>query len=287
MSTDISMDTAIPYQPADAAVRFDTARAAVLEAGAQALAYFNDLGSLAVEAKANAQDVVSVADRDVEKLLRARIADAFPDDGFLGEEFGLTEGTSRFTWVVDPIDGTSPFLHGMTSWCISVALMRGRETLLGFIYAPCAEELFTAEKGAGAFLNGRPLRIEPLRDLRNGLVGVGANLRVPPRLISGFIDRLLENGGMFIRNGSGALALADVACGRLAAYYEPHINAWDCMAGLCLIREAGGWTNDFGADDLLAGGPVIACAPQLRADLLALIDAVAMENAHLMAASDG
>lgn len=280
MSTHPVMDIAMSLSPTDAGLRFDTARKAVLEAGALALSYFNDLGSLAIEAKANAQDVVSIADREVEKLLRARIAGAFPDDGFLGEEFGLTEGTSGYTWVVDPIDGTSPFLHGMTSWCISVALMQGRETLLGLIYAPCADELFTAEKGAGAFLNGLPIRVEPLRDLRSGLLGVGANLRVPPRLISGFIDRLLESGGMFIRNGSGALALADVACGRLAGYYEPHINAWDCMAGICLIREAGGWTNDFAADDLLAGGPVIACAPQLRADLLALIDAVAMENAQ-------
>lgn len=260
-------------------VRLDIAREAVLEAGALALSYFKDLGSLTIEAKANGQDVVSIADREVEQLLRTRIAAAFPDDGFLGEEFGLTAGTSGFTWVVDPIDGTSPFLHGMPSWCVSVALMQGRETPLGLIYAPCTDELFTAQMGGGAFLNSRPIRVEQHRDMRTGLLGVGASLRVPPAVVSGLVHKLLESGGMFIRNGSGALALADVACGRLAGYYEPHINAWDCMAGLCLVREAGGWTNDFATDDLIAGGPVIACAPQLRADLLNLIDAVALENA--------
>ncbi|MDH6233463.1 myo-inositol-1(or 4)-monophosphatase [Mesorhizobium soli] len=261
-----------------AADRFEIAREATLEAGALALSYFNDLASLDIETKANGQDVVSVADREVETLLRARIAEAFPDDGFLGEEFGLTEGASGYTWVIDPIDGTSPFLHSMASWCVSVALMRGPETLLGLVYAPRVDELFSAQKGEGAFLNGRPIRVEQHRNIQTGLLGVGASLRVPPRVVSGLVHGLLERGGMFIRNGSGALALADVACARLAGYYEPHINAWDCMAGLCLVREAGGWTSEFGADDLISGGPVVACAPQLRADLLDLIDTVASEN---------
>ncbi|MCX8998280.1 inositol monophosphatase [Rhizobiaceae bacterium BDR2-2] len=254
-------------------LRFSLARDIIHDAARLALASFADLSSLDVEEKQNGQDVVSETDKAVERLIRARVAEAFPGDGVLGEEQGLDAGTSGFLWVVDPIDGTSCFVHGLDQWCISIAVMKGEETLLGVIFRPTTQDLFAARLGGGAFLNGRPMRVDTRAGIATGLLGVGANFRVPRRSVTDFIDVLLEAGGMFIRNGSGALMLAEVASGRLAGYYEPHINAWDCMAGLLMIREAGGWTAPFptAGEALLRGGPVIGCAPQVRQDLTDLV----------------
>lgn len=251
--------------------RFEIGRTVIQEAGAHALRLFRSLGDLSVEEKSGGQDVVSRADREVEAMVRRRVLAAFPDDGFLGEEDGFSHGSSGCTWVLDPVDGTSCFVHGIGSWCVSLALLHEGRTVAGLILDPNAGELFEARARGGATLNGRPIAVDRRSDLQNGLVGLGASLRVPPRAVSGFVERLLSAGGMFVRSGSGALGLAHVACGRLAGYYEPHIHSWDCLAGLCLIREAGGWTNDFAKDgDLLRGGPVMGCAPQIRPTLLAL-----------------
>ena len=264
----------MPTLPRDP--RLDIARTTAEEAAALASTYFANLAKLNIEEKLGGQDVVSEADREVEALIHRRIMEAFPDDGFLGEETGMTPGTSGYVWVVDPIDGTSCFLHGLPDWCISIALVRDDEIRLGIIHQPTTGEIFVAMRGHGAFLNGVPIRVDARSTLRTGLLALGANGRVPPRSITGFAERLLEAGGMFFRNGSGALMLAYVACGRLVGYYEPHINSWDCMAGLCLIREAGGWTNDFAAadGDLLTGDRIIAAAPGAREELLALVAAM-------------
>ncbi len=254
--------------------RFSTARSIIRDAGRLALSYFAEVHELRGERKRNGQDVVTVADRAVEDLIRGRLAFAFPGDGFLGEEGGLHEGRSGALWVVDPIDGTSAFLHGLRDWCISMALVRDGETELGLIYAPCTDETFVAARSAGAYLNGERIRVDDDSTLEDGLLGLGANSRVPAEAVSGFARALLLEGGMFVRNGSGALMLAQVACGRLVGYYEPHINAWDCLAGLCLVGEAGGWTADFPrGTGILDGGPVIAAAPQVREDLLRLVEA--------------
>lgn len=253
--------------------RFANASKIIRRAGELASDYFSELSTIVVETKANGQDVVSLADREVEKLIRNLISDAYPEDGFLGEEFGLDDGSSGFTWVVDPIDGTSCFVHGQRNWCVAMALVFERQTAAGLVFDPNADELFSAIAGKGAHLNGEALSVDLSTDLQHGLTSVGANGRVPPKVISSFIHELLEAGGMFVRSGSGALSLAHVACGRLAAYYEPHMNAWDCIAAQCIIREAGGWANDFISEgSLSAGGPVIGCAPQLRAPILSLIE---------------
>jgi len=251
--------------------RFDAARAIILEAGGLARRRFAEIDSLTVETKLNGQDVATSADREVEALIRARVAAAFPGDGVLGEEEGLFAGDGGPVWVVDPIDGTSPFLHGLSSWCVSIAVHADGGTAFGFIYDPSADELFAARAGGGATLNGRPIAVDRAYDLTTGLTGLGANHRVAPAAVTDFAARLLAAGGMFVRNGSGALMLAQVACGRLVAYYEPHINLWDCAAGLCLVREAGGWTTDFPEDPATAvGGPLMAGAPQIRGPLDAL-----------------
>ncbi|ALN75188.1 inositol monophosphatase [Aureimonas sp. AU20] len=269
-----SAPTPLPLDPEDAiARRHALAEAIAQESGRIASAYFRDPARLTIDTKLNGQDVVSIADKEVETLLRRRIADAFPDDAVLGEEYGLQAGTSGFTWVMDPIDGTSPFVFGIPAWCVSIAVMAEERIVAGVIFAPETAELFSARRGGGATLNGRPMRVAQDSSLQSGVLGLGANHRVPSAVISRFVGKLLDEGGMFIRNGSGALSLAYVAAGRLAAYWEPHMNAWDCFAGFLLIEEAGGWIVDPATwADLSSGGVVLAGSPRTRADLLRLAD---------------
>lgn len=252
--------------------RFLLAQAIAQEAGAIALGYFNNRETLVIETKRDPQDVVSIADREVENLIRARVAAAHADDGFLGEEYGLIEGTSGYTWVVDPIDGTSPFVNGMPNWCVSIAVIHGGEPVIGVIFAPPHNELYVAARGKGATLNGKLLTIDPSRNIRNAVTGLGANSKVTPAFAGRMVETLLDAGGNFIRNGSGALMLAYVAAGRLVGYYEPLMHAWDCMAGFCLVQEAGGWSYPFptDGDNLLEPAPVLAAAPGAIDDLRAI-----------------
>jgi myo-inositol-1(or 4)-monophosphatase len=252
--------------------RFDLAHAVIRAAGELAARYFADLTQLRLETKVGAQDVVSQADREVEALIRTRLLQAFPEDGFLGEEQGLHPGRNGYLWVVDPIDGTSLFVAGLNDWCISIALMRDGVPELGLVLQPTSAELFTAKAGQGAYLNGARISVNHAAQIASGLTGMGANFRIPLAGITGFLAALMQAGGMFIRTGSGALMLTHVACGRLCAYYEGHINAWDCMAALCILREAGGWYCDFpGPEGLLSGGKILAAPPHLRGALEDLV----------------
>jgi DNA-binding LacI/PurR family transcriptional regulator/fructose-1,6-bisphosphatase/inositol monophosphatase family enzyme len=265
-------DVTDPAQRSGREERLRLAEALIGEAGALAMRHFQDVATLEVFAKQNAQDVVSAADREVERLIWSRIHAAFPEDGMIGEEFGRRDGHSGWDWVVDPIDGTSCFVHGLRSWCVSIAVRHDGVTELGFIFDPDSDELFAAIRSGGAMLNGRPITVDGRSGLDAGLIGLGVNHRVPNAATAGVVLRLLDAGGIFVRSGSGALMLAHVACGRLIGYYEAHMNVWDCLAGLLIITEAGGWAADFpGHDQLLAGGPVIAAAPQVRADLLRVV----------------
>jgi myo-inositol-1(or 4)-monophosphatase len=258
----------------DADPRFAVARAATLDAGATALEYFRNVNSLKIEQKANEQDLVSIADRTVEKHFRERIFREFPDDGILGEEEGLQNGTSGTVWVVDPIDGTNPFLRGMREWAVSVAALTNGVLQFGLVYVPANDELYYAVKGNGAFLNEEPIHVDTRRTLKSATIGVGMNPHVPPGALPHFLGMLTAEGAQFFRCGSAAVTLSYVACGRLLGYYETIINSWDCMAGLCLIREAGGWTAGFGADDPPeVPMPIAAGAPQIRDDLLRIIKA--------------
>ncbi|ASY66100.1 Inositol-1-monophosphatase (plasmid) [Sinorhizobium sojae CCBAU 05684] len=249
--------------------RFALAKAIVQEAGAMALDYFNRRESLVIETKRDLQDVVSIADRNVEMLIRERVETMFAEDGFLGEEFGHTTGTSGYTWVVDPIDGTAPFVNGMPNWCVSIAVLHENVPVIGVIGAPCHGELYAAAVGEGAKLNGKMLSLDPSRTIQNAVTGIGANSYVAPEIVADIVSRLLQAGGNFVRNGSGALMLAYVAAGRLVGYYEPYMHAWDCLAGYCLVKEAGGWYHPFPTEDenLTRGAPVIASGPGARSDL--------------------
>ncbi len=255
--------------------RFTLARTLAEEAGDMALDYFRRRSELEIEAKRGMQDVVSIADRNVETFIRQRLEEAFPEDGILGEEHGLQQGISGFTWAVDPIDGTNAFVNGLPYWCVSIALLEKGEPVIGVIRLPCDGETFAALDGAGATLNGEPLHLDPARTLQTGLTGIGANNKVPPAMIGNLIAGLLEAGGNYVRTGSAAQMLAFVAAGRVTGFFEPELNAWDCLAGYCLVKEAGGFCRPFPAegDALLKPAPVLAAGPGAFGELSELTEA--------------
>lgn len=244
------------------------------EAAKLALDFFYRRSELITESKASPQDVVSRADREVEELIRRRIKERFPDDALLGEEHGLAPGTSSFTWVIDPIDGTSPFLAGLPHWCVAIAIVQDGETVAAVTHVPLANEVFSSRKDTGTWLNGCKQALNDRLTIQNSMTGLGANHRSSSRHVADVIKGVLETGGAFYRNGSGAIMLASVSAGRLGAYYEPYMNSWDCLGGLLMIREAGGKAMPFGsAGNVLEGGPVLASAPSVWAELTGIVSA--------------
>jgi len=245
-------------------------------AGEAGMAHFRAIDELAIEKKGH-QDLVSNADREVEQLVRRAIAQAFPDDGVIGEEYAPESGTSGLTWVIDPIDGTANFVRGIPAWTVVLACASQDDTLVGVIHDPNADETYSALRGQGALLNGRPMQVAKTEGLGDGSVGVGYNNRVETKLVVRLVDSLVKEGGIFYRNASGALMLAYVAAGRLIGYSEPHMNAWDCIAGMLMIEEAGGRAFPVATATMLKdGGPVIAAAPPVY-DRLLEISAEAFE----------
>ena len=210
------------------------------------------------------QDFVSEADLSVERELKNIINSLFPNDGFLGEESGLTVGASDAgVWVIDPIDGTTNFLQGMDYWCISVAYVVKGKIQIGFVYAPDRDEFFFAARGRGAYLNDVPLMINEPKE-GQAIIGVGRANRSPFNEYLDLLITLDANNIEHRRFGAGALMLAHVSSGLVHGYYESHLNSWDALAGLLLIEEAGGKISAFLEDDgLLTGNPVWAASPQL------------------------
>ncbi len=245
----------------DVGIRLEAALRFAREAGELGLRLFRNAASLQVTSK-GVQNVVSNGDKEIEALLRARFAEAFPEDAFFGEETGRGGNgeAARGIWVVDPVDGTDNFVRGMPGWTISIALVVGREVEIGILYEPVFGEMYVARRGHGATLNGVRLAPPRVTSLRDGLVGVGYSLRRPPARTVEVFRRLLEEQGMYQRGGSGALMIAYVAAGRYIGFFEAHINAWDCLAGVLLVHESGGWTNDFLAGNGLFEGNVLVCA---------------------------
>lgn len=230
------------------------ARDLIEEAAALAFGYFQRLDTLTITAKGH-QDMASEADLKTEILIRDRLKQRFPGDGFLGEETGRgTLAQTPCIWVVDPIDGTQPFISGMAGWCVSIALVVDGVLEAGFVSAPARGESFIGRRGGEALLNGRPIRVREAATLSDGIIAIGYSPRVKPALFLPVFNRLIEDGAMFFREGSGALALCYVACGRLIGYVEIHINSWDCLGAIAVIEAAGGRVSDFLANDGLWKG---------------------------------
>ncbi|MBB2155978.1 inositol monophosphatase [Gluconacetobacter diazotrophicus] len=251
--------------------RFEAARSIVRDAADLAMSMRPPSGGPTAKLK-SAQDWLTEADGAVEALISARIGTLFPEDGFQGEEEGRTR-TGRLRWVVDPIDGTSNYARGRNRWCVSLGLLDGDQPVAGIIQAPALGETYTAVRGHGAFLNGRPIRASAVTDTRSAMVEMGWSSRVPDGVFAEKAATILRLGAMPRSSGSGALALADVACGRLDGYLEIVINLWDVAAALVLLEEAGARVSPFLRDGGLEGGiTLLAAAPGIAADL-----AVALE----------
>ena len=222
------------------------------EAGARLREFFAQ--GVATEYKGDV-DVVTVADRTVEKLIRTRLGEAFPDHGIYGEE-GTRERMEReFRWYVDPLDGTTNFAHGFPQFCVSLGLeQRGAGVkpdedgtiLAAVIYDPMRDELYQAERGRGATVNGKPMRVSKTPDLAEALVATGfpSRKRHQSPNIHFYHEFTLRSHGVR-RAGSAALDLAYVAAGRLEAFWEFNLNPWDTAAGILLVTEAGGRVSDF------------------------------------------
>ena len=267
-------------------IRYEDALSARLEAG---IAMVREAGQLARQAFATMtpeqigykgpQDFLTATDLAVERLLRESIIRQFPDDALLGEEQGGSIGDD--TWVVDPIDGTANFACGIPHFCVVVAFVSQQQTRFGIIYDPIHDELFVARQGLGATLNGIPLRVASTADFSVANLELGWNARRPTSLYLQTLSELLALGSNVRRSACGALALAYVACGRTDGYIELHMNPWDCLAGLLLVREAGGVTTDLTEKaDWPLGGAVLAAVP-VFAEMMAAAAGLNLEQPEL------
>jgi len=254
--------------------RLHAAQAVAREASALARRHLADPASLDVRHK-GAQDLLTAADRAVERLIVSTLHAAFPNDAFLGEEGGRVAGSASDApcWVIDPIDGTANFARGLPTWCVSIALVAAGRTELGVIHDASADLMYAATRGGGAWRNGERLAVSPTTDIARASVDTGYASRTPAAAFGEMVTRLLQQGVIVTQCGSAALGLARVADGRLDGYVEGHLYAWDALAGLLLIEEAGGRVNAFlHGGGLTQGNPVIAATPALYA---ALADALA------------
>ena len=216
-------------------------------------------------------DVVTAMDREVERFIRSAIAVQYPDDAIIGEEEGGA-GEGKRVWLIDPIDGTANYARGIPHYCVSIGYLEEGVPTVGVIYDPSHDWVYAGARGEGATCNGAPLAVSAQADLGAATVECGWSTRRSTADYIALVSRVMEAGCAMRRVGSGALGLADVAAGRSEAYCELHINAWDCAAGILLVREAGGHTNDFFADEgLTAGNPIIATSDALCAKLASLI----------------
>ena len=236
--------------------------AAALKAGRGLKRDFGEVENLQVSVKGPG-DFVSNADRRAEKTLFEELSKARPGYGFLMEESGAVEGADRsHRWIIDPLDGTTNFLHSLPVFAISLALERDGQLVAGLIYNPASDEMFVAERGSGAYLNNRRLRVAQRRELPDALVATG----IPPLFKVGGHARfqrelaaVMMRVGNVRRLGAAALDLASVAAGRYDAYWERDLKPWDIAAGIVMIREAGGFVSDLdGGDTMMTTGNIVA-----------------------------
>ncbi len=245
-------------------------RRIIVDAGDTALRFFRSRKAGEYELKGH-QDLLTEADTFVEKQVLEALAGAFPDDLILGEESASQPASAESLWVVDPIDGTANFARGIPHFCVCMAWVRQGVTELGAIYNPVSQELYLARRGHYALKNDQPLRCTTITDPQRAAVELGWSSRHSHNHYLKVLGSLLTLGASVRRGGSGALALAWVAEGRTDGYLEIHMNAWDCLAGLLLVREAGGVTGVIPetAGGIFNGLPVLAAAPGIAAELAA------------------
>ncbi len=237
---------------------------------------FGEVEKLQVSLKGPA-NFVTAADRRAEEILREELGKARPGYGFVGEEGGRTHGTDKTnTWIVDPLDGTTNFLHGIPQFAISIGLEREGTIVAGVVYNPANDELFLAERGKGAFLNDQRLRVAGRQRLQDAVIACGL-----PHLGRGELELfrsefalVQEQVAGLRRFGAAALDLAWVAAGRLDAYWERNLSPWDMAAGILIVREAGGYVTDTdGSDAMMTKGSIAVGNETMHRELLRLLKA--------------
>lgn len=236
---------------------------------------FNEVEHLQVSVKGPG-DFVSAADRRAEKTLRELLEKARPGYGFLMEESGVVEGTDKtHRWLIDPLDGTTNFLHGIPHFCISLALEREGVLIAGVIHNPVTNELYVAERGKGAFLDDRRLRVAVRNEISQAVIGTGIP-HIGRGDHGGYVKELslvMSRAAGVRRMGAAALDLAYVAAGRFDAFWEHGLSPWDIAAGIVLVREAGGFVTDLdGRDGMIASGDLVAGNEAMHRATLELIN---------------
>ena len=237
-------------------------------------------GMHVVGTKLTDTDMVTKFDRESEAMIIAGLRAARPDDSIVGEEGGGHRGNSGIEWHVDPIDGTTSFMYGLPSWCVSIGAQDSNGSMVGAVYLPDLDEMFAAVRGGGATLNGRPISCSTLTDVSKALVATGfsytpAHRTVQSHRVTEFIHRIRD----IRRMGAAAVEICFVACGRLDAYFEENLHSWDVVAAELIAREAGARSGDF------EGGPmhpaeVLVAGPGIFDSLSAFLAESARKHPH-------
>lgn len=247
----------------------DVAKAAARQAGKVLNRMFGRLDQDAIEFKGEI-DLVTKADKEAEKRILSLIREHFPDHGFWAEESGVTGGDSEYTWVIDPLDGTTNFAHGFPWFAVSIGLRKGNETVLGVVYSCCRDELFAAERGGGAYCNDQPIRVSDTKDLKSGLFVTGYPYDLA--WVDAYVKQtqsMLKRCRGLRRTGSAALNLCYVASGTFSGFWEFNLNPWDIAAGALIVEEAGGKVTDFTGKGLdLNVGNIVASNGLMHEQLL-------------------
>jgi len=233
----------------------------------------NKVPDLKVEVKAR-NDYVSEVDREAESLIIEELLKAYPGHGIVAEESGVIETDDEYRWIIDPLDGTTNYLHGFPHYAVSIACEHRGRLSHGVIYDPFKQELFAASRGDGATLNNRRIRVNNLKTVKGALLATGFPFKNPDQL-----DEFLKLFNAFFssvsdirRAGSAALDMAYVAAGRLDGYWESGLNSWDLAAGALIVREAGGLVTDYSGDGhFLENGQIVVGNPRIIADMLRTI----------------
>ena len=239
---------------------------AARQAGQIILHAMDRIDRLDIEQKGR-NDFVSNIDREAELAIIDVLHTAYPDHGILGEEHGESFSSDDYTWVIDPLDGTTNFLQGIPHFCVSIALMKGKQFEHAVIVDPVRNEEFVASRGYGAQLNGKRMRVSSVDKLSGAMLNTG----IPPVAVPVHVDAYSDMLRSFTRSclglrrmGSAALDLAYVAAGRTDGFWEFNLRAWDIAAGVLIVREAGGFVGDLnGGDNFLTSGNIVAANPKI------------------------
>ena len=218
-------------------------------------------------------DLVSYVDKEAEKMIVVGLKILLPDAGFITEEGTVSQEQKEFTWIIDPLDGTTNFIHGLPIYSISVGLMKQGEMVGGIVYELNKDEIFYAWKGGGAFMNHRPIRVSPVKDIAESLLATGFpyyNFDKLPNYLAILNELMINSHGLRIL-GSAAVDLAYVACGRCEGFFEYNLNSWDIAAGILLVKEAVGVVTDFSGNDNALFGRELVASGHIQIELLNII----------------